>query len=84
MFLSDYHKAVVGGIVSGIVAALGVVTGAMTTEDTFGDISTVTWLLALAAFLTGTGITGGAVAVAKANTVKGMASTVAERADGGP
>lgn len=66
--LSDYHKAIVGAIAGGIVAALAVITGAMTTEDTFGDIPTVTWLLALAAFITGAGLTGGSVAVSKANT----------------
>jgi len=63
-----YHKAIIGAIAGGIVAALAVLTGAMTVEDTFGDIPTVVWLSALSAFLVGAGVTGGSVAISKANT----------------
>lgn len=67
---SRYHKAIIGAIAGGIVAALAVLTGAMTVEDTFGDIPTVVWLSALSAFLVGAGVTGGSVAISKANTQK--------------
>lgn len=77
--ISDYHKAVVGAVAAGLLAAIGVVTGAMTTEDTFGDIPTVTWLVALGAFITGSGLAGGTIAVSKANTIKGVAVKVADR-----
>lgn len=63
----QYHKAIIAAVAGGIVAALAVLTGAMTVEDTFGDIPSVVWLSALSAFLVGSGITGGAVAVSKAN-----------------
>ena len=66
--LSDYHKAVVAAVSGGLVAALAVLTGAMTVENTFADIPTVVWLSALSAFIVGSGVTGGAVAVSKANT----------------
>jgi hypothetical protein len=66
--LSDYHKAVVGAIAGGIVAALGVVAGALSGDQTFADVSTQTWLFAVIAFITGAGLTGGTVAVSKANT----------------
>lgn len=63
----QYHKAIIGAVAGGIVAALAVLTGAMTVEDTFGDIPTVVWLSALSAFLVGAGVTGGSVAISKAN-----------------
>lgn len=63
-----YHKAIVAGVASGIVAAISVLTGAMSPTDTFGDIPAVTWLWALAAFIVGSGVTGGAVAVSRANS----------------
>jgi hypothetical protein len=63
----NYHKAIVAGIASGLVAAIAVLTGAMTAEDTFGDVATVTWLYALSAFIVGSGITGGAVAMSRKN-----------------
>ena len=62
-----YHKAIVAGVASGILAALAIITGAMGPVDTFGDIPTLTWLEALAAFIVGSGITGGAVAASRAN-----------------
>lgn len=65
-----YHKAIIAAITGGIVAAIGVLTGAMTAEDTFADVATVTWLYALSAFLVGSGVTGGSVAISKANTQK--------------
>ena len=63
-----YHKAIVAAVAAGLVSAISVLTGAMTPTDTFGDIPTVTWLWALSAFIVGSGITGGAVAISKKNT----------------
>lgn len=76
-----YHKAIVSAIAGGIVAALGIITGAMTTEDTFGDIPTVTWLLALSAFIVGAGLTGGSVAISRANATKETIKTVVDVVD---
>lgn len=85
--MGTYHKAIVGAIAGGIVAALAVLTGAMTVEDTFGDIPTVVWLSALSAFLVGSGVTGGAVAIARANTrasdVMAVAEHMVDSTDGG-
>ena len=64
---SEYHKAIIAAVAGGLVAALAVVTGAMTSADTLGDVSTVVWLQAVSAFLVGAGVTGGSVAVSKAN-----------------
>ena len=65
--MSEYHKAVVGAVAGGIVAALAVITGAMSVSDTLGDVPSVIWLQALSAFIVGAGVTGGSVAVSKAN-----------------
>jgi hypothetical protein len=63
-----YHKAIIGAVAGGIVAALSTITGAMTIEQTLGDIPTVIWLSALLSFFVGSGVTGGSVAISKANT----------------
>ena len=70
--LSDFHKAWIGALAGGLVAGLGVIAGAMSGDQTLADVTAQTWLFAIIAFITGAGLTGGSVAVSKANTIKGV------------
>lgn len=75
-----YNKAIVAAIAGAVLGAIGVLTGAMTAQDTFGDVPTVTWLYALAAAIAGSGLTGGTVAISKANATRSTLTTVASAA----
>ena len=82
--LSEYHKAWVGALAGGLVAGLGVIAGALSGDQTLADVTAQTWLFAIIALITGAGLTGGSVAVSKANTIKGAVAVAAQHAESEP